>query len=201
MPSGKSPVVLAATSIARRVLPAPPAPVRVTSRLSARMSRISTICVSRPTKVVSCVGRCCAAEVLVVRRGGKSLRTSGWQSCATRIGRGRSRSGWRPRSVSHASSGSRSSTNSSVAADNHGLSAVRQIAQTGRFVDRRARVVAFIAQLHFTGVQADAQLDRRQAGPVVGPARMPPRRWRARMPPRNCRPRPARPDERRRARQ
>ena len=44
----------------------------------------------------------------------------------------------------------------------YGLAAVRQIAQAGCLVDRRARIVAFIAQLHFTGVQADAQLDRRQ---------------------------------------
>ena len=37
------------------------------------------------------------------RSGGNSLRRSGWHSCTTRSGRGRSRSGWVPRSVSHAS--------------------------------------------------------------------------------------------------
>ena len=43
-----------------------------------------------------------------------------------------------------------------------GLAAVREVAYPGRLVDRRARVVAFVAQLHITGVNADAQLDRRQ---------------------------------------
>ena len=44
----------------------------------------------------------------------------------------------------------------------HGLTAVRQIPDSRRLVDRGTRVVAFVAHLHFAGVHADAQLDRRQ---------------------------------------
>ena len=42
----------------------------------------------------------------------------------------------------------------------HRLAAVCEIAQSCRPVDRRADVVALIAQLHLAGVQADAQSDR-----------------------------------------
>src|ERR1700742_2809907 len=52
------------------------------------------------------------------RSGGKSLRRSGWHSWTTRSGRGRSRSGWVPRSVSKTPGGSWSTTNGSVAPDN-----------------------------------------------------------------------------------
>ena len=44
----------------------------------------------------------------------------------------------------------------------HCLAAVREVAQPGGAVDRRADVVAFVAQVHVAGVHADAQLDRRQ---------------------------------------
>jgi hypothetical protein len=39
---------------------------------------------------------------------------------------------------------------------------VRKIPQAGSLVDRRARVVALVAQLHLAGIDADAQLDRRK---------------------------------------
>ena len=48
----------------------------------------------------------------------------------------------------------------------HRLAAVGKVAEPGGAVDRRSDVVAFIAQLHVAGVQADAQLDRRQWGPL-----------------------------------
>jgi len=47
----------AAISAARRVLPAPPAPVNVTNRLSANNDRTSSICAPRPTKLVSWTGK------------------------------------------------------------------------------------------------------------------------------------------------
>jgi hypothetical protein len=47
-----------------------------------------------------------------------------------------------------------------------GLAAVRKVAQSSRLVDRGARVVALVAQLHIAGVHADAQLDRRQIRPL-----------------------------------
>ena len=102
-PSRHSPIIRPATSKASRVLPTPPAPVNVTSRLSARIRRTSVISAARPTKLVSCTGRRWATTVFAVRSGGNSTRRSGWHSCTTRSGRGRSRSRWVPRSVSQAS--------------------------------------------------------------------------------------------------
>ena len=48
----------------------------------------------------------------------------------------------------------------------HRLAAVGEIAQPRGAVDRRADVVALVAQLHVAGVHADAQLDRRQRCPL-----------------------------------
>ena len=96
-PSAYSGAMQPAISTARRVLPAPPAPVSVTSRLSANSFRTSAICAPRPTKLVSCAGRLCAPTLLGVRNGGKSFRRSAWHSCTTGSCRGRSRSGWVPR--------------------------------------------------------------------------------------------------------
>src|SRR5690606_24490497 len=56
-PSENSPARRTATSSARRVLPLPPGPVRVTSRSEAASARTATISASRPTKVVRGVGR------------------------------------------------------------------------------------------------------------------------------------------------
>ena len=44
-------------------------------------------------------------------------------------------------------------------ARHHGLTAVRQIPDSRRLVDRGTCVVSFVAHLHITGVHADAQLD------------------------------------------
>ena len=115
IPSANSVAITAATCIARRVLPAPPAPVNVTSRFSPSASRMSFISARRPMKLVSCIGRRSAARALAVRSGGKSSRRSVWQSCTTRSGRGRSRNGWVPRSASVTPSGSWSMTSGSVA--------------------------------------------------------------------------------------
>ena len=100
------------------------------------------------------------------RSGGNSLRRSGWHSCTTRSGRETSRSWWLPRSVSQASAGSRSSDQILGRARQHGLAAVGEIAQPCGPVDRRADVVAFVAQLHLAGVHADAQPDRRERRPL-----------------------------------
>ena len=85
-------------------------------------------------------------------------------------------------------------------AGQHGLAAVRQIAQPGGPVDGRTDVVALVAQLHLPGVHADAQPNRRQRLPAANPGRTPPRRWHGRTPRRSCRPRPVRPDAPRRGR-
>ena len=45
-----------------------------------------------------------------------------------------------------------------------GLAAVCQVAQPSGLVDRRAGVVAFVAQLHVAGVNSDAKLDRGEFG-------------------------------------
>ncbi|OLT24032.1 hypothetical protein BJF79_45690 [Actinomadura sp. CNU-125] len=68
-PSGVSATWAAAISPARRVLPAPPGPVRVTSRCSRSSSPTRRDSSSRPTKVVSCAGR-------FVRRGDGSAGPS-----------------------------------------------------------------------------------------------------------------------------
>lgn len=41
----------------------------------------------------------------------------------------------------------------------HGLATVREIAYPRCLVDRRARVIVFVSQLHISGVHADAQFD------------------------------------------
>jgi len=48
----------------------------------------------------------------------------------------------------------------------HRLTAMRQIAQPRRLVDRRADVVALVAQLHLAGVHPDPQADRRERRPL-----------------------------------
>ena len=55
-PSGQSPSATAAVSSASRVLPAPPAPVRVRRRARPSSVRTSPSSRSRPTKLVSCTG-------------------------------------------------------------------------------------------------------------------------------------------------
>ena len=59
----------------------------------------------------------------------------------------------------------------------HGLPAVGQIAQACGPVDGRTDVVALVAQLHLTGMHADAQPDRGQRRPLQLPGRTPPRCW------------------------
>ena len=51
-------------------------------------------------------------------------------------------------------------------AGEHRLAAVGEVAQPRGAVDRRADVVAFVAQMHVAGVHADSQLDRCQRGPL-----------------------------------
>ena len=56
-PSVNSWVSSAATCTESRVLPTPPAPVRVTSRCACTSSPTSFTSTSRPTKLVTCTGR------------------------------------------------------------------------------------------------------------------------------------------------
>ena len=55
-PSAKTSPIPAATSIARRVLPMPPGPSKVTRRSAASTFRTTATCCSRPTKLLSGVG-------------------------------------------------------------------------------------------------------------------------------------------------
>jgi hypothetical protein len=50
----------------------------------------------------------------------------------------------------------------------HGLAAVREVAQPRGAVDRRSDVVRLVAQVHITGVHADAQFDRSQRRVLQG---------------------------------
>jgi hypothetical protein len=121
---------------------------------------------------------------LAVLSGGKSLCRSGWQSCTTRSGgqvaqrvgsEVREPDVWRELVDDERFRRTRED----------GLTAVRQVAQPGGAVDGRADVVALVAQSHVAGVDADAQLDRRQ-GCAPTPRRKPPRRRRGRTRSRSC---------------
>ena len=93
-PSGYSSARLAATWSARRVLPVPPGPVSVTSRVLARSARISSSSRSRPTNDDSSIGRL-LGRASSERIGGKSAGRPSITSCAIRSGR-RSLSRWAP---------------------------------------------------------------------------------------------------------
>ncbi len=115
-PAGNPVSIAAATCSASRVFPAPPAPVKVTSRLRASRRRTSFISASRPTKLVSCTGRLCG-KASSDRGAGKSVPMRGWHSCHIRTAGARSDSRWLPRSASHAPSGSRPAARSAAVPD------------------------------------------------------------------------------------
>ena len=193
-PSPNSPASWAATCTASRVLPDAARAGQRHQPVVGQQLRARRSSPRRARRNSSAAPEDCAPQRLFgVRSGGKSLRRSGWHSCTTRSGRGRSRSGWVPRSVSQASAGSWSTTRSLGRARQHGLAAVGQIAQPRGAVDRRADVVALVAQLHLAGVHADAQPDRRQRRPLQLQRARHRVGWRGRTRPRSCRPRPARP--------
>ena len=75
-PSGWASRASAATWSARRVLPVPPGPVSVSSRVASRSRRTSACSRSRPTKLVSCRGRLCGSASSV-RSDGNSAGRSG----------------------------------------------------------------------------------------------------------------------------
>ena len=77
-PCGKRSRTSRATASARRVLPLPPGPVRVTIRLSTRSARTASISSSRPTKLVTSPGR--FEGTSSVRSGRASSATPGTTS-------------------------------------------------------------------------------------------------------------------------
>ena len=96
-PSGKSSAARAASWSDSLVLPVPPGPVSVSSRVSARKRAASSSSASRPMKVVSCVGRL-FGRASSVRRAGNSLgrpSASTWKRWIEAV---RSLSRWSPRS-------------------------------------------------------------------------------------------------------
>ena len=119
-------------------------------------SAMVAIWLVRPTKLVSCTGsRDRRMEATPQRR--ELCSQVGIVELQHRSGRGRSRSAWEPRSTSQASAGSRSITTPLGHPDRHGLSAVGQIAQPSRPVDRRPGVVGVIAERDLPGVHPDTQ--------------------------------------------
>ena len=116
----------------------------------------------RPTKLVSCAGRCCATS---------GFRCAKRRELVAKVGVAQLhhpfRSGQIPQPVG-AQIGQpgfgRESVDDQIAgrARQDRLAAVGQVAQPCGAVDRRADVVAFVAQLHLAGVHADAQPDRGQ---------------------------------------
>ena len=74
-PSANSPVALRAASMASRVFPTPPTPVRLTRRCPREERAMSASSASRPTKLVSGAGRLCRSS------GGRCAGTS-WRRIA-----------------------------------------------------------------------------------------------------------------------
>ena len=99
VPSSNSSTRSAATCIARRVLPVPPGPVRVTSRTSSSRTsrRTASSSSSRPMSGVGCAGRFVRLPSSV-RRGGNSVGRPGTRSWCRRCGRLKSLSLCSPRS-------------------------------------------------------------------------------------------------------
>ena len=118
-PSAKSARTARAASSARRVLPTPPGPVRVSSRTPStrRRSTIARTSSSRPIVRFGDGGNPFAppepgdSEASGGKSGGRSPATS-WKRCS---GRSRSLSRCSPRSLSATSGGSSSATSSRVA--------------------------------------------------------------------------------------
>ena len=95
-PPGLAAITSLATARDRRVLPVPPGPVSVSSRVRDRRATAADTS-SRPTNDVSCWGRLLGVASSD-RSGGKSRSSPGASTWYTRSGRGRSLSRWSPRS-------------------------------------------------------------------------------------------------------
>ena len=95
-PSVNSPATSAPTSRARRVLPTPPTPVRVTSRLDRTSSATSATTFSRPTSELSCCGRLPVKES-TLRSTGNSVGSPSTTTWYTDIRPRRPRSRCSPR--------------------------------------------------------------------------------------------------------
>ena len=108
----------AAARMARLVLPVPPGPVSVSSRIAGSPRQRSTASSSarRPTNAVVGIGRLAAPWSMVVS-GGKVDSRSGWTSWKTRSGRPRSLSRNSPRSRRLAPAGRPSAQSAAAAAD------------------------------------------------------------------------------------
>ena len=114
-PSGNSSARPAATCSASRVLPVPPGPVSVRSRVVPRRARVSSSSRSRPTNEVSSVGRL-LGRASSERIGGKSAGRPSITSWAMRSGR-RSLRRCAPNGRIVRPAGSRPSTSVAVASD------------------------------------------------------------------------------------
>ena len=108
----------AATCRASLVLPAPPAPARVTSREDPTSARTSATSRARPMNADSWAGRLFGSAGLPSdRSGGNSARRPAAVSWKIRSGRLRSFSRWVPRSVRAAPGGSPFRTSTAAASD------------------------------------------------------------------------------------
>ncbi len=197
-PSGKQSSRSAAVCAASRVLPQPPAPVSVSSRVSLRAAAMSSSSCSRPTKLVSCSGRL-FGSASSERSGSALAGRSGWFSAKTCSGRPRSRSRWVPLSTSVTPAGSCSIDEVVHGAREQRLTTVGDPPQPRAATQRDAEVIALVAQLRLGGMQSDTHAQPQPVWPRLPRSALaeprappPPRPTRARTPPRCCRPRPAR---------
>ncbi len=115
-PSGKSPSTWAATCSDSRVLPKPPPPMSVSSRVSRSSWHTAATSCCRPMKDVSCCGRLLGVASSE-RNAGNASRNCGCTTWNTRSARERSRSRTLPRSRSVVSDGRRSWASVATAAD------------------------------------------------------------------------------------
>jgi hypothetical protein len=116
MPAAKRSPRPSATATARRVLPTPPGPLKVTSRARSSSPPTSAISSWRPTNEVSCTGRVFRLASRV-RGGGKSASSPSTTSSCRRSGAAMSLSRCAPRSRTETPSGRARATSPRVASE------------------------------------------------------------------------------------
>ena len=165
-PSSYSWATSAASWSDSRVLPVPPGPVSVSSRVVASSSPASFSSASRPTKLVSCVGRL-LGRLSSDRIGGKSTWRPSIASWQMRSGR-RSLSRCSPRLRSATPGGSDPDDPIRRGLREQDLAAVAGAADPGRPMDVGADVLAVGVERPVAGVEAHPDPDLGAVRPGLG---------------------------------
>ena len=165
-PSGKSSDDRAASWSESRVLPVPPGPVRVSSRVGASSRAAASSSASRPTNVVSWVGRL-FGRASSERSGGKSDGRPSATTWTMRTGALRSLSRCSPRSRSVTPSTGLVVEQGAGRLGREDLAAVGHRREPGRPVDAEADE-ALPGLVGAAGVEAHPDPDRRVVRPRLG---------------------------------